>query len=121
MVKTPVTDLISPLITAQEGPTFCANMEMMMLNCLEQYGYNRGTKMCGGYIADLEECRLHNFEVLVMLDSSVRILRASCYLVGINYSPSFQRMRNSIMREERRRQNLAGERKERYEKCPPFI
>lgn len=52
-------------MSAQEGPTFCANMEMMMLNCLDQYGYNRGVKMCGGYIQDLEECRYQYKEVCV--------------------------------------------------------
>ncbi|KAJ1524290.1 hypothetical protein ONE63_010802 [Megalurothrips usitatus] len=92
-IRTPFTDLLGNLASAQEGNTFCANMEMMMLNCMEQYGYNRGVKMCGGYIADLRECRLNTYE----------------------------RTRVQIMKEERKRQFRDGKRKERYEECPPHL
>ena len=93
MVKTPMTDLVGGLLSAQEGPKFCANIEMMMLNCMDQYGYHRGRKMCAGFVADLDECRFKNFE----------------------------HTRNNIMREERRRQYLSGQRKEQYEPCAPHI
>ncbi|XP_034236277.1 uncharacterized protein LOC117642312 [Thrips palmi] len=91
LIRTPVTDMIGNLFSAQEGPTFCANMEMMMLNCLDQYGYNRGVKMCGGYIQDMEECRHQTLEL----------------------------MRVNVMSEERRRQYRDGKRQKEYEDCPP--
>lgn len=91
LVRTPITDWLGNLLSAQEGPTFCANIEMLMLNCLDQYGYNRGVKMCGGYMQDMEECRSQFFEL----------------------------MRVNVMQEERRRQYRDGKRQKEFEECPP--
>ncbi|KAK3927290.1 NADH dehydrogenase [ubiquinone] iron-sulfur protein 5 [Frankliniella fusca] len=89
----PLTDFTAPILSNQEGPLFCAQMEMMMLNCLEQYGFNRGHKMCGGYIQDLNECTMKDFE----------------------------RTRIQIMQEERRRKFRDGKLEKQYEECPPHI
>ncbi|KAE8752124.1 hypothetical protein FOCC_FOCC001286 [Frankliniella occidentalis] len=91
--QTPLTDLTAGIVTAQEGPQMCAQMELMMLNCMEQYGYMRGMKMCGGYIQDLHECQMKDFE----------------------------RTRVQIMQEERRRQFRDGKLTKQFEECPPHL
>lgn len=61
----------------------CSDLEMNAVECLEAYGTHKGVQKCWKYMEDFNECK----------QSSIRL------------------MRRIIMREERAKQVLKGERK----------
>lgn len=54
-LRTPFTDLTGSLINHQHYGK-CGEMELSMMECLEAYGVDRGTKKCADLIADFQEC-----------------------------------------------------------------
>ncbi|PSN43870.1 hypothetical protein C0J52_07738 [Blattella germanica] len=91
--KSPFTDLTGGLVNHQNFGR-CEDFEMRMMNCLEAYGAERGSKKCKDLIEDFREC------------SSLKK----------------QMLRIEAMKAERARQYKAGERsKDKYYAESPKI
>ncbi|XP_055839960.1 uncharacterized protein LOC129907671 [Episyrphus balteatus] len=54
-LRTPFTDLTGCLINHQHYDK-CGELEMNMMDCLEAYGVDKGTRVCSDLISDFQEC-----------------------------------------------------------------
>jgi len=79
--RTPLTDLTGGIMTHQSF-TKCADFEMRAMECLEAYGVQHGRSKCQDYMDDLRECMFQTKQLA----------------------------RVNVMRQERHRQWIMGER-----------
>jgi NADH dehydrogenase (ubiquinone) Fe-S protein 5 len=54
-IRLPFTDLTGSMINHQTHDK-CGSLEMKMMDCLEAYGMDRGTRKCKDLIEDFQEC-----------------------------------------------------------------
>lgn len=110
-LRIPLTDFTSSLMNMQMYER-CGNFEMNYIDCLEAYGGERGKTKCKDLLEDLRECctREKQFLRIKVIPSNIRIINRFSLLMLI-----FQ-----AMRDERKRQYEAGERKkeELYAESP---
>jgi len=79
--RTPMTDLTGGIMTHQSFSK-CADFEMRAMECLEAYGVQHGRSKCQDYMDDLRECMFQTKQLA----------------------------RVNVMRQERHRQWIMGER-----------
>merc|ERR1712121_445802 len=60
MLRLPMSDAFGiTFFSMQEMETPCAHFELRWLECVESYGFHRGSKKCGDMLEDVIECK-HN-------------------------------------------------------------
>lgn len=56
LLRWPMTDITGGLISHQLLGR-CAKQEMDLMDCMENYGLDRGLRKCKGYLDDFAECQ----------------------------------------------------------------
>ena len=112
------TDVIDPMSKTRLKQRECGDLEMDALECMNTYGFLRGNKLCTSYVQDYRECVRQLAQVSVIPPAfQSPVLNINSFIT----TPIRQVQRVAIMKRERVKQVLRGERKmsEIYDSIQP--